>query len=284
MAFDNSSLYSDTPGSGFNCKNYSYTTLDLVAVVSGVGYFNVAATRLGIGDIITVFVVNAINTAIRSTRVDTAILTVDTISAGVVTTSVFSTSNVNAPVSTAQAAADALVASNAATAIAFKADAAATTTALAGKQATLTAGQLPGTATNDAATAGNVGEFISSNVPVGTPVAVVSGTPKDITSISLTAGDWDVWGMVNSVTGAGTVITITEAYIGTVSATRSVSPNGGAYVFDQQSKAGSSNVAYPVGVTRLSLAVTTTVYLGVFSTFTTSTNSYYGFIGARRRR
>jgi hypothetical protein len=73
------------------------------------------------------------------------------------------------------------------------------------------------------------------------------------------------------------VITITEAYITTVSATRAVSPNGGAYMFDQQTKTASSNLAYPIGQTHLSLAA----YLGVFSTFTTSTNSYFGFIGAR---
>ena len=50
-----------------------------------------------------------------------------------------------------------------------------------------------GTTTNDSATAGYVGEVITSSVPVGsavsltTAVSAVSG--KTITSISLTAGD-----------------------------------------------------------------------------------------------
>jgi hypothetical protein len=37
-------------------------------------------------------------------------------------------------------------------------------------------------------------------------------------------------------------------------------------------------------MTRLSLSATTTVYLVLFSSFSTSTNSGYGFIAGRRRR
>lgn len=52
----------------------------------------------------------------------------------------------------------------------------------------IVAGQLLGTSTNDDASAGNVGEYISHNNNVN----VASSTVTTISSIALTAGDWDV--------------------------------------------------------------------------------------------
>src|ERR1700744_413847 len=54
------------------------------------------------------------------------------------------------------------------------------------------AGQIRGTATNDNASAGNVGEYVVSNNT--TAQSLASGTPLNVTSISLTPGDWDVTG------------------------------------------------------------------------------------------
>jgi hypothetical protein len=51
-----------------------------------------------------------------------------------------------------------------------------------------------GTTTNDDAAAGHIGEYVSSMVPGGTGPALTSGAASNITSISLTAGDWDVSG------------------------------------------------------------------------------------------
>jgi hypothetical protein len=285
MALDYTALTPDTWGNGFLCKTYSYTTLDVMAAVSAVGYFNKVATRLGIGDMIAVSVVDAIPPASRTTRVDTSLLTVDTIIAGVVTTSVFSTSNINAPVSTAQAAADALVASNAATATALKADAVATTAALAGKQATLTAGQLPGTATNDSATAGNVGEYIESVIASGSAVSLVNATAKTITSVSLPAGDWDVdvtlyflfpastsvTQMIASISGTTNVLDTTAGKFSGISMA--------AFVPGAASSISSNIVPY-----RLSLSGTTSVFLIAQAAFSVSTLTAYGIIRARRAR
>lgn len=149
---------------------------------------------------------------------------------------------------------------------------------------TISQPNLVGTTTNNNAAAGSVGEYISSSVAQGSAVGVTSVTAADITSISLTAGDWDLWGQVNTNNPGGTIITITEAYITSASATRSIPPNGGAYVFDQATKGIGTNYSYSVGMTRLSLSGTTTIYLGVFSQFSGSTNGYYGFLGARRVR
>jgi hypothetical protein len=60
---------------------------------------------------------------------------------------------------------------------------------------------LVGTTTNDNAPAGNNGEYVSSSVAKTTPVTLVSATPANLTSVSLSAGDWDCSADIISVTG-----------------------------------------------------------------------------------
>jgi hypothetical protein len=150
--------------------------------------------------------------------------------------------------------------------------------------ATATVGQLPGTTTNDNASSGNIGEYISSTVVSGSAVSLTNNTAKDITSISLTAGDWDVWGTVISLAGGSTTSNQLIGWISTTSATLPSAPNGGAYSQLQLTFSTGASNSLPVGPTRLSLVSTTTVYLSVFSAFAVSTMSAYGFIGARRVR
>src|ERR1700716_2012808 len=76
-----------------------------------------------------------------------------------------------------------------------------------GAQAALTAGQLPGEPAAGSATAGNVGEYIESVVVSGSAVALTTGVDKTITSISLTAGDWDIDAVANFGPAATTNIT-----------------------------------------------------------------------------
>jgi hypothetical protein len=145
-------------------------------------------------------------------------------------------------------------------------------------------GQLPSTATNDNATAGNVGEYISSTVLVGSAVSAAVTTPFNVTSISLTAGDWDVWGTVATNPAASTLQISITGWINTASATIPTIPNGGAYAQLATNFAVGDGQVLPVGKIRISLASTTTVFLSSFLNFNTSTNSAYGFIGARRVR
>jgi hypothetical protein len=143
---------------------------------------------------------------------------------------------------------------------------------------------LTGTTTNDSASAGIVGQYVSSNIPVGSQVSLTNNTATNITSISLTAGDWDVTG--NCVTNpAGTTTqSVIYCWIATASASLPTFPNaGGLTVFAGGFSAGSGQVM-SAGVQRISLASTTTVYLQTFVTFAASTNNAYGFIGARRMR
>lgn len=146
-------------------------------------------------------------------------------------------------------------------------------------------GQIVGTSTNDSASAGNVGEYVSATVLASASIAAgASGTPKDITSISLTAGDWDVWGTAGFLAAAGTTSTVMGGWISTTSATQPTGPNNGAFTYTNQSFPTAATEAFPTGNIRLSLAVTTTVYVSANATYAVSTMNIFGGIFARRRR
>lgn len=148
-----------------------------------------------------------------------------------------------------------------------------------GKSGIVTAKAQVGTITNDNAAAGQIGEIVEATVLVGSAVALTSGTSVDVTSISLTAGDWDVWGNVAFSLGGGTTITALVGWINSASATIPTNPNGGAYAHF-----GGDARTFPVGCRRISLASTTTIYLTVFAGFAVNTLSSFGYIGARRVR
>jgi hypothetical protein len=139
-----------------------------------------------------------------------------------------------------------------------------------------------GTVTNDSANAGSVGEYVSNTA---SGVALTTATTANVTSISLTAGDWDVTGAVAFVnTGGTTSISAQIAGISLTSATFTPIPSGFGQASLQNTAAvipGSNMSLMP---TRISVATTTTVYLIAQSTFTVSTMTANGFIRARRVR
>lgn len=143
-----------------------------------------------------------------------------------------------------------------------------------------------GTTTNNNAAALSVGELVS-NVVADSTTSLTSNTNADTTSISLTAGDWDVWGNVAFTGAAGTGVIINLGWISTSSATL---PASNLYSSFFVSTAGAilpysiAPIAFTVPAQRLSLSATTTVYLSVRSAFITSTSTAGGAIYARRRR
>lgn len=142
-----------------------------------------------------------------------------------------------------------------------------------------------GTTTNNNANAGSVGEFISANVALGSAVSLTASTAANVTSVSLTAGDWDCRGNVWFNPAGTTTSTNNQGWISTVSATLPTPPNSGMQTGSTSAiTVGSGGYGFQVGPGRLSLSGTTTVYLGAFSAFGTSTNAAYGFIGCRRVR
>lgn len=138
-----------------------------------------------------------------------------------------------------------------------------------------------GTTTNDNAPAGYVGEYVASTVASGSAVVLTSTTPANVTTILLTAGDWDVDGIVYYNQAGATISTYLVA---TLSAT-----TASGFTDDGSSTAlnGITGGIAPWSVPasrRFSLAVTTTVYLIAQSQFSVSTSAAYGTISARRRR
>lgn len=134
-----------------------------------------------------------------------------------------------------------------------------------------------GTTTNDSAAVGSVGEFVTAANSGGT--ALSTTIVVNVTSISLTAGDWDLDG--NAVfTGAGANQAFASVWISTTSA---VSPS--SYLTSSFSTTpGFSSIGMNAPSIRLSLSGTTTVYLSGQSTFGSGSVTVRGTINARRVR
>jgi hypothetical protein len=152
---------------------------------------------------------------------------------------------------------------------------------------TRTAGiSLSGTNTNDSAAAGYVGQYIESNIPLASAVSLTSPNASNVTSISLTAGDWDVTGYVTYSPAATTNFTLAFHSISETTGTQD-STTGGAYNI-YRFPAGNVPVAgfntAGVGPVRKLLASTTTIYLVAQATFTISTMAAFGILRARRVR
>jgi hypothetical protein len=141
-----------------------------------------------------------------------------------------------------------------------------------------------GTTTNDNAAAGSVGELIESEILIGSAVSLTSTVSANITSITLTAGDWDVWGLIVSNPNVATTTAYLAGWTNTTSATAPSAPNKGGYVALPYAGTAGSAILAPVGMRRYSVAGSTTVYLSVLTTFAVNVMSAYGYIGARRRR
>jgi hypothetical protein len=141
-------------------------------------------------------------------------------------------------------------------------------------------GQIPGTATNDSASAGNVGQVISSNIASGSAITLATGTTSNLTSLSLTAGDWDVWVYAYFVPG-GTV-SLLDVGVSQTSATLGFA-NGDFTQIAYPGLTLGNTTTVGVGPSRVSLASTTTVFGVVQATFGTSCTAY-GLMRARRVR
>lgn len=128
-----------------------------------------------------------------------------------------------------------------------------------------------GTTTNDNANAGSIGEFVSNSVSSAT---ATNNAVTAATSVSLTAGDWDVSGQVQFTLSAAN--SNLQAGIDTSQAASSVQK----WTINTASSNSGASVTTPV--VRMSLSSTTTVYLNYFSAANATTVN--GFIRARRIR
>lgn len=140
-----------------------------------------------------------------------------------------------------------------------------------------------GTTTNDSAAAGSVGEYIESVVTFASPTTTfVNVTDKNVTSISLTAGDWDVFGHVTTVPAGSTTTSTVKSGINTTTNTLPAAEL--RFQGDANSTGAGLSTTTICPPRRISVAGTTTVYLVTQVGFAVSTMSCCGIIWARRRR
>lgn len=132
-----------------------------------------------------------------------------------------------------------------------------------------------GTTTNNNANAGSVGEYQSASA---SGVGLTSTVAANVTSLSLSAGDWDVSGNVN-YTPTGDMQLI-QTGVSSTSAT--LNTNERQLLIVNFISAAPQQQASTLS--RFSLASTTTVYLVGQANFTTGTVTASGFIRARRVR
>lgn len=145
-------------------------------------------------------------------------------------------------------------------------------------------GQLPGETSTGSASAGNVGEYTESVINSGSATGLVTATAKTVTSISLTAGDWDVDAVGYFLPTGTTSLTYINASIGTVTNVQDATPGRFNTLAMAAFVPGVNAVAMPVPNYRISVSGPTTIFLVVQSVFTVSTLGGYGIVRARRVR
>lgn len=147
----------------------------------------------------------------------------------------------------------------------------------------VTPGQIPGTSTNNNASAGNVGEYVVSQIPFSSAISVSLGATFNLTSISLTAGDWDVYGNLSIIPATGGQA-VYYLLVG-LNNTSATFPDPSLCV-----SVGCSNPASGFGASatpqqRFSLSATTTIYIVGQGNFNPSAGCVAcGFLAARRAR
>lgn len=141
-------------------------------------------------------------------------------------------------------------------------------------------GGIVGTTAANNANAGSVGE-----TPAPTNLSLVpltSATAANVSSIVLTAGDWDVSGSISYNPAGTTVISTMQSSVVQTSAV--IGGLGNTTVFNGSGLIAGFTQIQNTPVTRILLAATTTVYLTAYAGFTTSTCTATGFLRARRMR
>jgi len=134
------------------------------------------------------------------------------------------------------------------------------------------------------ASSGKIGEVISSSIPSGSAVSLTTATAANITSISLTPGDYDVRGNIIFVPAGTTTVSQVKGSINSTSATHATPPNGGAYFNTQSTLTTGAEQAKVLAPMVINVSTTTTYYLVATAAFGVSTMTAYGCIVARRIR
>lgn len=139
-----------------------------------------------------------------------------------------------------------------------------------------------GVPTNTARAAGIVGEYLEHSV--GTGVALTTGIWTQIATITLTPGDWDVWGVLQYDGGGTTTVSAMQGSI--KNATASPDFTQGRYSAVSLPSAGTILPFLPtllLPATQWLIASNTTIFLNTSATFGVAGMNAKGRLMARRR-
>lgn len=129
------------------------------------------------------------------------------------------------------------------------------------------------------AAAGQIGEFLSASLAGGSAITLTTNVTASPVSLSLTAGDWDVSGVVQfSPTAAIPAGSYLGAALGLTIASPGV-PDGTYQVAN-----ASVSTSVPTPIDRFSFTATTTVHLNAYANFASGSLTAFGQIRARRVR
>ncbi len=136
---------------------------------------------------------------------------------------------------------------------------------------------ITGVTDGSSATAGKVGEYISSAVQGIT----IGNSYVAVTSISLTAGDWDISAQIGNYGAGGNAWY--QALIGTTSASSAGATRGLDYFFGLLGAGGAAGYGASIFLRkRVTISSTTAYYLNAAAS--TTNDTFDGFISARRVR
>lgn len=147
-----------------------------------------------------------------------------------------------------------------------------------------TTGGIIGTTTNDDATAGRVGEYVVSTAGgVSAPTSTQFG---DVTSISLTAGDWDITGLAYFSKSTATWTDVSLGISTTTGNSATGLTDGLNRLYGSWASSATTPVIFPVtvGPYRLTFTGTTTVYLKMQFVYSAGAPVITGTLRARRVR
>lgn len=146
------------------------------------------------------------------------------------------------------------------------------------------------TKTNDDAAAGEIGEVKTTTVATASSVSLTTATAKDVATLDLTPGDWDVWGQVDR-NWSGATATIVSTCISVMANTVSTQPGGSGIGTDPIATDTATFGTTLTGIksqrcgpVRVSISAATTLHLVAKDTFSAGTVTAFGTITARRVR
>lgn len=127
------------------------------------------------------------------------------------------------------------------------------------------------------------GEFITNELPFSLAIQLSNGVVANLIAITLSAGDWDIWGAVALNNAANPTILSIAAGVTTVSGAFPTDlASGGVSAFIQPGIPTTYDLVIPTGTVRMLLTGTTTVYLVVNCGFSSGNCFAYGSVSARR--